>query len=63
MLDLSRKIIGEVLRACKDSKINFVRLKLSELNELVGLLGEQQNYNDLEVSKVAFYLDILLIYS
>jgi hypothetical protein len=49
MLDLSRKIINEVLKACKDSKINFVRLKPSDLNELVGLLGEQQNYSDLEV--------------
>jgi hypothetical protein len=37
-----------VLKACKDSKINFVRLKLSELNDLVGLLGTQENYADLE---------------
>lgn len=63
MLDLSRKIISEVLKACKDSKINFVRLKLSELNELVGLLGEQQNYADLEVSKQKFYFDLLLTFS
>ena len=51
MLGLSRKIIGEVLKACKDSKIDFVRLKLGELNDLVVLLGEQQNYSDLEVRK------------
>jgi hypothetical protein len=49
MLDLSRKIIFEVLKACKASKINFIRLKASDLNDLVGLLGEQQNYADLEV--------------
>lgn len=49
MLDLSRRIITVVLKACKDSKINFVRMKLSELNDLVGLLGEQKNYSDLEV--------------
>jgi hypothetical protein len=49
MLDLSRKIILEVLKACKDSRINFIRLKTSDLNDLVGLLGEQQNYSDLEV--------------
>lgn len=48
MLELSRKIIREVLRACKDSNINFIRLKLSELNDLAGLLGEQQNFADLE---------------
>ena len=50
MLQLSRNIIREVLQACKDSNINFVRLQLRELNDLVGLLGEQQNYADLEVS-------------
>ena len=50
MFELSRKIIREVLQACKDSKIDFVRLKLHELNDLIGLLGEQQNFADLEVS-------------
>ena len=50
MMELSRRIIREVLQACKDSKIDFVRLQLRELNELVGLLGEQQNHVDLEVS-------------
>ena len=51
MLELSRTVIREVLQACKDSKIDFVRLQLRELNDLVGLLGDQQNYADLEVSK------------
>lgn len=50
MMELSRKIIHEVLQACKDSKIDFVRLKLRELKDLAGLLGEQQNHVDLEVS-------------
>ena len=50
MMELSRRIIREVLQACKDSKIDFVRLQLRELNELAGLLGEQQNHVDLEVS-------------
>ena len=50
MLELSRKIIRGVLKACQESKIDFVRLKLKEINELVELLGEQQNYADLEVS-------------
>lgn len=50
MLELSRKVIRGVLKACKDSKIDFVRLKFRELNDLVGLLGEQQNATDLEVS-------------
>ena len=50
MLEISRRIIGGVLKACKDAKIDFVRLQLRELNDLVGLLGEQHNYKDLEVS-------------
>lgn len=49
MMELSRKIIHEVLQACKDTKVDFVRLQLRELNDLVGLLGEQQNHVDLEV--------------
>ena len=50
MLEISRSLIGGVLKACKDSKIDFVRLQLRELNDLVGLLGEQHNYKDFEVS-------------
>lgn len=49
MMELSRKIIHEVLQACKESKIDFVRLQLRELNDLAGLLGKQQNHLDLEV--------------
>lgn len=55
MLELSRTIIRDVLKACKESSISFVRLKLGELNELVGLLGQQKNYVDLEV---CFHLDL-----
>ena len=50
MMELSRKILREVLQACKESRIDFVRLQLRELNDLAGLLGEQQNHVDLEVS-------------
>ena len=64
MLELSRKIIREVLQACKDSNINFIRLKLRDLNELVGLLGEQQNFADLEVSSFCFpKLSVLVQYA
>jgi hypothetical protein len=35
MLELSQKIIREVLKACKDSEISFVRLKIGELNDLI----------------------------
>ncbi|KAF4630298.1 hypothetical protein G7Y89_g7843 [Cudoniella acicularis] len=47
-LQLSREIITQVLSACRESKIDFVRLQLGDLNDLVGLLGGQQNYADLE---------------
>ena len=50
MLDLSIEIIRAVLTACKDSNIKFIRMQLRELNDLVGLLGAQHNYVDLEVS-------------
>ena len=49
MMELSRKIIQAVLQACKESKLDFVRLQLSQLRDLAGLLGEQQNHVDLEV--------------
>ena len=49
MLELSREIIHEVLEACNQSKINFVKLQFRELNDLIGLLGDQKNYNRLEV--------------
>ncbi|KAL9029307.1 MAG: hypothetical protein Q9196_002433 [Gyalolechia fulgens] len=48
MRQLSQDIIREVFKACKEAKIDFVRLRLSDLNGLIALLGEQQNYADLE---------------
>ena len=60
MLEISRSITGGVLQACKDSKIDFLRLQLRELNDLIGLLGEQHNYKDLEVSlySMTFFLRV-----
>ncbi len=49
MWELSRKIIEEVLQACKESNINFIRMKPRELNDLSGLLGQQENFPELEV--------------
>lgn len=48
MVELSMKIIREVLAACQEADIDVVRLKYSDLDELVGLLGEQKNFTDLE---------------
>ena len=52
MLELSRKVIDKVLEACKRSKINFVKLQFRELNDLVGLLGDQKNYSALKVRSI-----------
>jgi hypothetical protein len=49
MLDLSRKVMASVLKACKDDQIDLVRLNRNDLNDLVGLLGGQENYADLDV--------------
>ncbi|KAL8729508.1 MAG: hypothetical protein Q9166_004680 [cf. Caloplaca sp. 2 TL-2023] len=48
MRQLSHEIIREVLKCCKESKVDFLRLPLSDLNGLTALLGKQQNYADLE---------------
>ena len=49
MLDLSKLILRDVLKICRELKINFVQIPLAELNDLVSLMGEQQNFGDLEV--------------
>ena len=47
MLALSQKILREVLVACRHAEIDFVQVKLEELNELIALLGDQKNWADL----------------
>lgn len=49
MIELSKSIIKVVLKTCKEHDISFVRLQLPALNDLVGLLGAQHNYIELEV--------------
>ena len=39
----------EVLNACKALQIDFLQLHDHELNDLVELLGEQENYKELEI--------------
>ncbi|KAJ5888603.1 nacht domain protein [Penicillium taxi] len=48
MVELSKTILRETLRACKTLDIDIVQLQASELNNLVRLMGEQKNYEDLE---------------
>ena len=49
LLKLSNSIIKEILTICREQKINFAQVQLSELNQLIALLGEQQDYETLEV--------------
>jgi hypothetical protein len=47
---LSRIILREALEGSETLDFAFTDLPIELLNDLVGLLGEQQNYEDLEVS-------------
>lgn len=49
MLKLSQTIICEVFKVFKESNIDIIRLKLEDLDNIVALLGSQQNYAHLEV--------------
>lgn len=51
MLDLSNKIVRKILDICKNLKINFAQIQLFELSHLSVLLGEQHDYETLEVSR------------
>ncbi|KAF2089031.1 hypothetical protein K490DRAFT_38494 [Saccharata proteae CBS 121410] len=48
MLELSKTILRETLEASLVLSLSFTEMDPSELNEIAVLLGEQQNYEDLE---------------
>ncbi|KAM0720657.1 hypothetical protein Q7P37_004794 [Cladosporium fusiforme] len=48
LLQLSNKIVKEILTICQDQQINLAQVQLTELNELIALLGEQADYETLE---------------
>ena len=48
-LDLSKIILRECFEASRHHTVKFAEMNLKELNALVGLLGQQQNFTDLEV--------------
>lgn len=49
LLQLSNDIVKDILKICKEQNINIAQVSLKELNELIALLGEQQDYDTLEV--------------
>lgn len=48
MMDLSRRILGEVLEICKTHDISLVRCQWAEVNDLISLLGEVQDLERLQ---------------
>lgn len=48
LLQLSNSIIKDILRICKEQNINMAQIQLRELNDLIALLGEQEDYDTLE---------------
>lgn len=53
MLTLAKTLTEEILSVGRQIKVDFRSTPVNDLNELVGLLGEVQNFKDLEVSLVA----------
>ena len=49
MMTLSKTILKTVIQSARQIKFGFVKRDPVELNELTGLMGEQQNWDDLEV--------------
>jgi hypothetical protein len=47
MLALSQQILAEVFDICRSNNINIARAQLSELNELISLVGEHKDYRRL----------------
>ena len=47
MMALSQQILAEVFDICKNNHINIARAQLSELNELISLIGEHKDYTRL----------------
>jgi len=50
MAQLSGALLHEVLQAARAIRLSLISLPLSDLNLLVGILGQTKNYTDLEVS-------------
>lgn len=49
MTELSRTVLIEVLKASESETMSFSKMRLEEVNLIVGVLGGQQNFKDLEV--------------
>ena len=48
MLNLSKTILQECIHSSKAVNFKFIELEIKELNNIIGVLGEQHNFADLE---------------
>jgi hypothetical protein len=51
MSELSRIVLQDILIVYRATAVRFTDLDVSEVNEITILLGEQKNFEDLEVSR------------
>jgi len=49
MMELSGSILVQVLKASEQEHMSFSKMPIRDLNLIIGLLGEQRNFKDLEV--------------
>lgn len=48
IIEICRVILSEVLQAARELNVNLLSMPLKQLNDIVALLGEQQNFTDLD---------------
>jgi len=48
MMELSKSLLAEVLKASESDNLSFSKMNLEQVNFLVGLLGDQKNYASME---------------
>lgn len=51
MSELSRIVLQDILIVYRATAVRFTDLDVSEVDEITILLGEQKNFEDLEVSR------------
>lgn len=59
LMQQSSVILKQIITATRESKFSLTEYQISELNEVSGLLGEQQNLVDLEVSPNSFLISLI----
>jgi tetratricopeptide (TPR) repeat protein len=52
MFELSTTITKQILKTVRSSNISITEVPIDQLNQVSGLLGDQQNLDDLEVSNI-----------